>query len=174
VLENIVYSLSNQPEHRALLARCRVEGGEVPEEVVRAAEVGNAHRFIMDLPKGYRTEIGEKGVQLSGGQKQRVAIARAVLQDPRVLLLDEATSSLDAESEGLVQAALEAAMRGRTTLVIAHRLSTVRAADRILVLSKGEVVEEGTHSELMRRPLRDGQTTYRALVQRQHAFQDDS
>ncbi|MCZ7684415.1 MAG: ATP-binding cassette domain-containing protein [Sandaracinaceae bacterium] len=101
------------------------------------------------LPEGLETVVGERGVQLSGGQRQRVAIARAMLADPRVLILDEATSHLDAESESAVQAALDALLRGRTALVIAHRLSTVRRADRIVVLDRGRVVEEGKHEELM-------------------------
>jgi len=132
--------------------------------VAAAAQAANAHEFIAAFPEGYGTLVGERGVRLSGGQKQRVAIARALLKDPRVLILDEATSSLDAESEHLVQEALERLMRGRTTLIIAHRLSTVAGADRILVLDGGRVVQEGTHDELM---ARDG--LYRQLVQRQFA-----
>jgi subfamily B ATP-binding cassette protein MsbA len=119
------------------------------EELVAAATSANAHDFISSFPDGYGTVVGERGVQLSGGQRQRVAIARAVLADPRILILDEATSSLDAEAEGLVQEALDRLMVGRTTIVIAHRLSTVQAADRILVLAAGTVVEEGTHDELV-------------------------
>ena len=116
------------------------------EDACRAA---NAHDFIVGFPDGYRTIVGERGIKLSGGQRQRVAIARALLADPRILILDEATSSLDSESEGLVQAALERLMEGRTTLVIAHRLSTVRDADRLLVVSDGAIVEQGTHDELI-------------------------
>ena len=118
------------------------------EDVVEAAKAANAHEFIAKLPDGYDTELGERGVTLSGGQRQRLAIARAILKDAPVLLLDEATSALDAESERLVQDALEKLMVGRTTLIIAHRLATVLKADRILVLDHGKIVEEGTHETL--------------------------
>jgi ATP-binding cassette subfamily B protein len=121
------------------------------EEVVAAARAAFAHDFIERLPDGYRTFLGERGVRLSGGQRQRIAIARAMLKNPPLLLLDEATSALDAESERMVQAALEAAMADRTTLVIAHRLATVQKADRIVVMDQGCIVEEGTHADLMRR-----------------------
>ncbi len=131
-------------------------------EVEAAARAANAHDFVAALPEGYATEVGERGVRLSGGQKQRVAIARAVLKDPRVLLLDEATSALDAESEALVRDALARLMHGRTAVVIAHRLSTVRDADRVVVLDGGRVVESGSHAELMARA-----GTYRRLVDRQ-------
>ena len=171
ILENILYPLLAREEDLERVLKQFRERTDVPPEVVEAARVANAHGFITGLPDGYHTEIGERGVQLSGGQKQRIAIARAVIQNPRVLLLDEATSSLDAESEALVQAALERVMRSRTTLVIAHRLSTVRRANKILVLSQGQVVESGVHEDLMARPLQEGVVTYRALVQRQHAFQ---
>lgn len=123
--------------------------GASREEIVRAAVLANAHEFITALPYGYDTLIGEQGLTLSGGQRQRIAIARALLRDPRLLILDEATSSLDSESEALVQEALERLMRGRTTFVIAHRLSTVRRADRIVVLAEGRIVETGTHEELL-------------------------
>ena len=132
---------------RENIAYGRLEASE--EEIVAAARAANAHGFINDLPDGYDTLVGERGVKLSGGQRQRIAIARAVLRDPRILILDEATSSLDTESERLVQDALERLMAGRTTLVIAHRLSTIRRADRILVLEAGQIVEEGTHQDLL-------------------------
>jgi ATP-binding cassette subfamily B protein len=119
------------------------------EQVISAARAAFAHEFISGLPQGYDTFLGERGVRLSGGQRQRIAIARAILKDPPLLLLDEATSALDAESERMVQAALESAMRNRTTLVIAHRLATVQKADAILVLDHGQLVEKGTHSELV-------------------------
>ncbi|MEG4312307.1 MULTISPECIES: ABC transporter ATP-binding protein [unclassified Microcoleus] len=119
------------------------------KDVQKAAEIANAHQFINEFPDGYQTWVGERGVNLSGGQKQRIAIARAVLLDPRILILDEATSALDSESEGLVQEALERLMRDRTVFIIAHRLATVRRADRILVLEKGRIVESGTHEELL-------------------------
>ncbi|WP_095984582.1 ABC transporter ATP-binding protein [Cystobacter fuscus] len=131
-------------------------------EVEAAARTANAHEFISRFPESYQTMVGERGVQLSGGQKQRIAIARAVLKDPRLLVLDEATSALDAESEHLVKEALERLMRGRTTLIIAHRLSTVMGADRVVVMEAGQVVQSGDHSTLM------GQEgLYRRLVERQ-------
>ena len=119
------------------------------EQVKAAAEAAFAHEFISALPEGYATFLGERGVRLSGGQRQRIAIARAMLKNPPLLLLDEATSALDAESERMVQAALESAMRDRTTLVIAHRLATVQKADHIVVLDHGQLVEQGTHAELV-------------------------
>jgi len=132
------------------------------DEVEAAARAANAHDFIAALPDGYATEVGERGVRLSGGQKQRVAIARALLKDPPILILDEATSSLDAESEALVQDALERLMTDRASLVIAHRLSTVKNADRVVVLEDGQVVESGTHGQLM-----EADGLYRRLVSRQ-------
>ena len=121
------------------------------EEVRLAAEAAFAHEFISTLPQGYDTFLGERGLRLSGGQRQRIAIARAMLKNPPLLLLDEATSALDAESERMVQAALESAMRNRTTLVVAHRLATVQKADLIVVLDKGRLVEQGTHAQLVAR-----------------------
>ena len=135
--------------HRTLLENIAyAKPGATREEVEAAAKKARAHDFILKLPQGYDTLVGERGVKLSGGERQRVAIARAFLADAPILVLDEATSSLDVETEGLVQAAAEALMEGRTTIVIAHRLSTVRGADRILVFQKGRVVEEGRHAEL--------------------------
>jgi ATP-binding cassette, subfamily B, bacterial MsbA len=121
------------------------------EEVESAARAANAHEFILHAKDGYQTHIGERGVKLSGGQRQRLAIARAILKNPPILILDEATSALDTESERLVQDALSRLMKHRTTFVIAHRLSTVRHADRIIVLDEGRIVEHGRHPELMRK-----------------------
>jgi len=132
-------------------------------EIIEAAKQANAHDFIVALPKGYETLVGERGVKLSGGERQRVAIARAFLADAPILILDEATSSLDSESEVMIQEAMERLMEGRTTLVIAHRLSTVRALDRLLVFDKGKIVEEGDHDALIR--LSGG--IYRRLFERQ-------
>jgi ABC-type multidrug transport system fused ATPase/permease subunit len=120
------------------------------EDVIAAARAAQAHDFILHLPEGYETEVGERGITLSGGQKQRVAIARALLKDPRILLLDDATSSVDAETERLIQRALEHLMRGRTSFVIAQRLSTVRMADQVLVLDRGRLAARGSHEELLR------------------------
>jgi ATP-binding cassette subfamily B protein len=119
------------------------------KDIEVAAKIANAHQFISELAQGYFTYVGERGVNLSGGQRQRIAIARAILLNPRILILDEATSALDSESEALVQEALERIMRDRTVFVIAHRLATVRRADRILVLEKGQIIESGNHQELL-------------------------
>ena len=120
------------------------------DEIIEAAKIANAHDFITELPNGYDTNIGDSGNKLSGGQKQRLSIARAVLKNPPIMILDEATSALDTESERLVQDALEKMMRNRTSIVIAHRLSTIQNADSIVVLSKGKIIEQGTHDELMK------------------------
>ena len=138
------------------------------EEVVAVSRIAHCDEFISGFEKGYDTIVGERGVRLSGGQRQRVAIARAILADPKVLILDEATSSLDSESEALIQDGLNRLRRGRTTFVIAHRLSTIRSADQILVLEHGEIVERGTHDELV---AKDGR--YRQLYDKQYRFEKD-
>ena len=137
-------------------------GRSTESAVVHAATLANAHSFVKGMPDGYATQVGDKGIQLSGGQKQRIAIARALVREPRILILDEATSALDAESERVVQAALDALLgKGeRTTIVIAHRLSTIRDADKIAVVSGGVIVEEGPHDDLLQK---DG-GLYRSLV----------
>jgi ABC-type multidrug transport system fused ATPase/permease subunit len=134
--------------------------GASSKEIEHAARQANAHEFIQAFPEGYATLVGDRGIKLSGGQRQRVAIARAILKNPAILILDEATSSLDSESERLIQEALETLMHGRTSFIIAHRLATVRHADRIIVISGGRVVESGTHDELQR--IEDG--VYRRLA----------
>lgn len=146
IRENIAYSDPSLPD----------------DKIIEAARNAHAHEFISAFPEGYDTLVGERGVKLSGGQKQRIAIARALIADPRLLILDEATSNLDSETEAVVQAALSTLMKGRTTLVIAHRLSTVRDADRICVVENGKVEEQGTHAELM-----ESSATYQRLVQHQ-------
>uniref|UniRef100_A0A453A809 ABC transporter B family member 4 n=1 Tax=Aegilops tauschii subsp. strangulata TaxID=200361 RepID=A0A453A809_AEGTS len=137
------------------------DGDVTEEELIAAAKISNAHEFISSLPQGYGTFVGERGAQLSGGQKQRVAIARAILKDPKILLLDEATSALDAESERIVQNALDHVMVGRTTIVVAHRLSTIKGADIIAVLKDGAIVEKGSHDSLVN--IKDG--LYASLVE---------
>jgi ABC-type multidrug transport system fused ATPase/permease subunit len=132
------------------------------DEIVAAAKLANAHEFIERLPQGYDTWVGEGGTLLSVGQRQRIALARALLRQPTILVLDEVTSHLDAESEAAVQQAIERAMEGRTVLIIAHRLSTVKNADRILVLQDGRIVEEGTHEQLLAKG-----TLYRRLYELQ-------
>ena len=139
-------------------------GGTIAENIVygrpgaddaairEAARLANADEFISAFPGGYATLVGDRGIQLSGGQRQRIAIARAILKDPAILILDEATSSLDSESERLVQVALERLMKGRTTFIVAHRLATIRTADRIAVIEAGRIVELGSHDELSAKP----------------------
>ena len=137
------------------------------EEMIEAAKRANIHDYVMTLEKGYDTEIGERGVRLSGGQKQRLSIARFFLKDPAILILDEATSALDNTTEILIQEALDELCRGRTTLVVAHRLSTVRNASSIVVIANGEIKEQGTHEELMAKD-----TMYRELYSLQFREED--
>jgi subfamily B ATP-binding cassette protein MsbA len=141
--------------------------GASPADVEAAARAAHAHEFVERLPRGYETLVGERGVKLSGGQRQRVAIARAILKNPAVLILDEATSNLDTESERLIEDALGRLLVGRTTLIIAHRLSTVRRADRLVVLDHGRIVEEGSHAELL-----ELRGVYARLYQRQFRDED--
>ena len=160
IFENIRHGLiGTEFEHRS--------AEENREMVEHASRMANAHDFILQLPEGYQTNVGERGFLMSGGQKQRIAIARAIVSDPRILLLDEATSALDTKSEGVVQAALDKAAQGRTTIVIAHRLSTIKHADNIVVMSQGQIVEQGKHDALLER-----QGAYYNLVEAQRIAQE--
>ncbi|KAG6498264.1 hypothetical protein ZIOFF_046176 [Zingiber officinale] len=179
-IDDVWFAYPSRPTHMVLkvsivsqepvLFNCSIEeniaygfdGKATVSEIENAAKMANAHEFISNFPDKYKTLVGERGIRLSGGQKQRVAIARALLMNPRVLLLDEATSALDAESEYLVQDAMDSLMKGRTVLVIAHRLSTVKSADTVAVISDGQIAERGTHDDLLSK---DG--IYTALVKRQ-------
>ena len=139
--------------HRSLRDNIALtEPGASMEQVIAAARAAGAHDFILELPEGYDTIVGERGASLSGGQRQRVAIARALIGDPRILILDEATSALDYESEHIIRQNMAAICRGRTVVIIAHRLSAVRHADTIIVMDRGEVRETGSHDELVARP----------------------
>ena len=138
-------------------------------EIEDAARRANAHEFIVKLPEGFETTIGERGVKLSGGQQQRLAIARAILAQPQILILDEATSNLDTESEQLIQASMATLLAGRTTFMITHRLSTIQRADLILLMEDGRIIERGTHEELMTR-----RGIYHAMVQRQMASHEET
>ncbi|KAJ0615182.1 putative Type I protein exporter [Helianthus annuus] len=146
--------LNKEPEPELLLNELepKIKFVATTTEVEAAASAANAHSFITLLPNGYNTQLGERGVQLSGGQKQRIAIARAMLRNPKILLLDEATSALDSGSESIVQEALDRLMVGRTTVVVAHRLSNIRNVDSIAVIQQGQIVETGTHEELISKP----------------------
>ena len=162
--ENVRYGITARGAASTDMARQSADGAGSPmhERVEAACRLANAHTFISDFSEGYDTVVGERGVRLSGGQKQRIAIARALLVEPRVLLLDEATSALDSESERLVQEAIDRASSGRTVIVVAHRLSTVQDAQQIAMVSKGSVVDAGTHKDLLGRC-----EAYAKLVRRQ-------
>jgi ATP-binding cassette subfamily B protein len=139
--------------------------GVTDRQIIEAAKAANAHEFIMSLPDAYDNQVGERGVTLSGGEKQRISIARAILKDPAILILDEATSAVDSATEASIQEAMDRLVKGRTTIAIAHRLSTLRNADKLIVIDKGEVIEEGSHEELMKL---DG--SYADLVRKQANF----
>jgi ATP-binding cassette subfamily B protein len=139
-------------------------GSASPAQIEQCARDAQAHEFVLRLPQGYDTMVGERGVRLSGGQRQRVAIARALLGDPRILILDDSTSAIDSATEDRIQTAIERVRRGRTTFLITHRLSLIRRADRVLVLSRGELIDQGTHDELIRRC-----TPYRRIFARRGA-----
>ena len=170
VRENVAYALAAADARRARAGHLATAAPRTQAEreaslrarVEEACHKAHAHTFVSELPDGYDTLVGERGVKLSGGQKQRLAIARALLAQPRILLLDEATSALDAESERLVQKAIDEASAGRSVVVVAHRLSTVRDADQIAVMSQGVIADCGTHAELIERC-----DMYQTLVQRQ-------
>jgi ATP-binding cassette subfamily B protein len=157
-LESLRQQISLVPQDPILFHRSLSENiaygcpGATQDEIIEAAKKAYAHDFIMSLPQGYDTLVGERGVKLSGGERQRVAIARAILADAPILILDEATSSLDSVSEHYIQKALHTLMEGRTTITIAHRLSTIQQADRILVFDQGRIVEQGTHASLLAMP----------------------
>ena len=155
--ESLRKNIAYVPQETSLFHRTIAENiaygkpGATMQEIIWAAKQANADEFIQDLPKGYETLVGERGIKLSGGQRQRIAIARAILKDAPILVLDEATSALDSESEALIQDALEKLMKGRTSIVIAHRLSTVAGLDRIVVMANGKIVEQGKHADLLQR-----------------------
>jgi ATP-binding cassette subfamily B protein len=152
--ESLWENISLVPQDPVLFHRTLKENiqygrpGATEAEIIKASKMAHCHEFISNLPEGYETYVGERGIKLSGGERQRVAIARAILRNAPILVLDEATSSLDSESEGLIQDALEKLMRDKTVIVIAHRLSTIRKMDRIIFVDDGKIMEEGTHEEL--------------------------
>jgi len=164
-LRSVISVVSQQPQVFSVSIAENIRYGKINaamDEIISAAKAANIHDFILTLPNGYDTKVGDKGVQLSGGERQRLAIARAVLKNPQILILDEATSALDSTNEQLVQQALNNLMKGRTTMIIAHRLATVQHADTVLVLKEGQIVQSGTHAELM-----GAQGLYRTLVEHQ-------
>ena len=139
--------------HRSIRANIAISDPSAPiERIIQAAQLAGAHEFICELPEGYDTLVGEQGSGLSGGQRQRIAIARAVMRNPRILIFDEATSALDYESEKIINDNMQGICQGRTVLIIAHRLSAVRRASRIIVMERGQIAEEGTHHTLINRP----------------------